>query len=504
MTVGRRSLSRPLQWLLVLVVIALWLLVQVALAPRASAAGDDVEDEILFYRQDGSFALYDPTSSLGLVPIDSGTGYSQGWDSIVALDMDGGIQDEMLFYRKGGSYRYYNVTPAGGLVLIRSGTGYSQGWDSIVALDMDGDADDELLFYRRDGSYRYYDVTPNAGLVPILTGTGYSQGWDSIVAMDINGDGDDELFFYRMDGSFRYYNVTKSAGLVLIRSGLDYSQGWDVIAAMDLDGDRDSEVLFYRSEGTYRYYHVSSNGSLSSPFSSGTGYSQGWDTIVAANLQGDLPTERVSRFTTFFNCCESRVTNIRTMARAVDGTVVMPGETFSISEVVGPTTSSKGYVPAGYLVGGEGQCCAVGGGVSQFGTTIHNAVFWGGFDVVSHRPHSAWISRYPLGIEATLVYGSIDYKFTNDTVTPVTIRTSSTGSSVTVEIWGNQGGWQMSGFHPTGARTSRISILDRGGSAAKRVSGAVYGSAPGRVRIVRTLTEGGKSTSETWYWTYLN
>ncbi len=134
------------------------------------------------------------------------------------------------------------------------------------------------------------------------------------------------------------------------------------------------------------------------------------------------PIERVARFTTFFDCCEPRVTNIRVMARAVDEYVVMPGEVFSISRVVGNTTAAKGYVPAGFLVNGEGQCCTVGGGVSQFGTTMFNAVFWGGFEVNTVRPHSGWLSRYPLGIEHTLVYGSIDLRFTNDTTTPSTSR----------------------------------------------------------------------------------
>jgi hypothetical protein len=164
------------------------------------------------------------------------------------------------------------------------------------------------------------------------------------------------------------------------------------------------------------------------------------------------PIERVSSFTTFYDCCQARVTNIQTMARALDGYVVMPGETFSIDQVLGPRTSAKGYVPAPYLINGEGACCAVGGGVSQFGTTIFNAVFWGGYDVVTVRPHSGWISRYPLGIEHTLVYSSIDFRFTNDTTTPVYIETSYTSTSITVELHGNQGGWQMRGHHPRGAR----------------------------------------------------
>lgn len=215
------------------------------------------------------------------------------------------------------------------------------------------------------------------------------------------------------------------------------------------------------------------------------------------------PIERVSRFTTFHDCCQNRVRNIQTMARALDDYVVMPGETLSIDEVVGPRTSAKGYLPAPYLIGGQGACCAIGGGVSQFGTTIHNAVFWGGYQIDRHQPHSGWITRYPLGIEATLVFQSIDFRFTNDTTTPVRIETSHTSSSITVELWGSQGGWQVSGQHPRGARNSSISILDRGGTEAKRVSATVTGSAPGAVRVTRTLTQGGAASSQSWWWTYV-
>lgn len=226
--------------------------------------------------------------------------------------------------------------------------------------------------------------------------------------------------------------------------------------------------------------------------------------LQAVEVPPQKPIERVSSFTTYFDCCQNRVTNIRLIAREVDGYIVMPGEEFSIDRVVGPRTSSGGYLPAPYLINGRGECCAVGGGVSQFGTTIVNAVFWGGFDIGTFRPHSGWIPRYPLGIEHTLVYSSIDFRFTNDTTTPIWIETSSTGTSVTVELWGNQGGWQMTGYHPIGARSSSISILDRGGSEAKQVSASVSGSAPGTVRITRTLTQDGSSSSESWWWNYVS
>ncbi|HEX7100239.1 MAG TPA: VanW family protein [Acidimicrobiia bacterium] len=209
--------------------------------------------------------------------------------------------------------------------------------------------------------------------------------------------------------------------------------------------------------------------------------------------------QRVSRFTTYHKCCEPRVHNIQLIARTLDGYVVYPGETFSINQVVGPRTSAKGYVSAPVLCS-TGFCEGIGGGISQFATTMFNAIFWGGYDEVTHRPHSVWIDRYPVGIEATLGYPSLDVAFRNDTVTPVTIRTRYTGTSITVELWGNAGGWQVSGYHPIGATKSVIDVIDDGGSDGRKVSAKVTGFPS--VRVERTITQHGQSRTETWYWTY--
>ncbi len=216
------------------------------------------------------------------------------------------------------------------------------------------------------------------------------------------------------------------------------------------------------------------------------------------------PRERVSRFTTYHNCCEPRVHNIQLLARTLNGYIVMPGEEFSINDVVGPRTSAKGYVDAPVLCS-SGYCSGIGGGISQFATTMFNAIFWGGYDDVYHRPHSIWIDRYPQGIEATLGYPSLDVAFVNDTISPVVIVTRYTPTSITVELWGNAGGWQVSGYHPRGAESSVIDVIDYGGSDGRQVRGDVYGSVDssgGSVRVERTITQHGESRSENWYWTY--
>ncbi|MQA80238.1 MAG: hypothetical protein GEV10_17425 [Streptosporangiales bacterium] len=160
----------------------------------------------------------------------------------------------------------------------------------------------------------------------------------------------------------------------------------------------------------------------------------------------DVTTEAARRvdsligtFTTQFVCCEPRVTNIRLIAEAADGTVVMPGERFSLNRISGPRTRAKGYVPAPFINEGKLEP-SVGGGVSQFSTTIYNAAYFAGLHLDYHKPHSFYISRYPPGREATLNYPTIDLTWTNDTKAPVLIRATTTRTSVTVTLYGDNGG----------------------------------------------------------------
>lgn len=165
----------------------------------------------------------------------------------------------------------------------------------------------------------------------------------------------------------------------------------------------------------------------------------------------DLPTAAaremdslIGTFTTHFGCCKPRVTNIQQMAQTVDGTLVLPGEEFSLNGVVGERTKAKGYVPAPYILRGK-LVPDVGGGVSQFSTTMYNAAFFAGLPVTDHQPHSYYISRYPPGRESTLNYPTIDLTWTNDTGTPILVRASAGDTSVSVSLYGSNGSRKVQG-----------------------------------------------------------
>jgi vancomycin resistance protein YoaR len=148
-------------------------------------------------------------------------------------------------------------------------------------------------------------------------------------------------------------------------------------------------------------------------------------------------TQMVSTFTTHHPCCAARVTNIHAIANIVNGAVVMPGATFSLNQFVGPRDTTRGFVEAPMIEDGLFEN-AVGGGVSQFATTLYNAVFFAGLRDIEHTPHSYYISRYPAGREATVSYPAPNLIFQNNQPTAIVITTSYTGTSLTVTFWGTK------------------------------------------------------------------
>ena len=127
--------------------------------------------------------------------------------------------------------------------------------------------------------------------------------------------------------------------------------------------------------------------------------------------------------------------NIRIVANTVNGAIVNPGETFSLNGYTGPRGTAQGYVESGIIINGRGGT-AVGGGISQFATTLYNAAYFAGMTDVASTPHSYYISRYPAGREATVYEGAIDLAFRNDSNHPVKIVTNYGGGNITVSLMG--------------------------------------------------------------------
>lgn len=176
------------------------------------------------------------------------------------------------------------------------------------------------------------------------------------------------------------------------------------------------------------------------------------------------PTEVIGEFSTNYPHAAYRNTNIGRAAELLNGTVILPGETFSFNDTLGQRTAANGFVD-GYVIENGALVRAAGGGVSQAATTTYNAGFFAGWEDVEHKPHSLYFPRYPAGREATVVWGAVDLKFRNDTEYPGIIQAwinpSSSGNQgrMTVRIW-SQPTWERVTATDT-VRTNYTSGRDR-------------------------------------------
>lgn len=208
--------------------------------------------------------------------------------------------------------------------------------------------------------------------------------------------------------------------------------------------------------------------------------------------------EQVSTFTTYYPHADYRNTNIGRAAQLINGTVLKPGETFSLNGTVGERTAANGFTE-GYVISNGILVKDLGGGVSQMATTLFNAMFFAGLEDVEHKPHSFYIDRYPVGREATVAWGSVDLRFKNDTPYGILIQTSvqpSTYSSsgvVTASMYSTKY-WDITSstgprYNFTSPATRRLSTSDcepSVGYGGFDVNVWRYFRRPGSEKLVRT------------------
>ncbi|MEV0694478.1 VanW family protein [Streptomyces sp. NPDC050388] len=148
-------------------------------------------------------------------------------------------------------------------------------------------------------------------------------------------------------------------------------------------------------------------------------------------------TEKMSSFTVAFEPAAYRTTNIGRAVELINGSVVMPDETWSFNRTVGERTRANGFVD-GIMIFDDQYIKASGGGVSAVATTVFNAMFFAGVKPVEYGAHSFYIERYPEGREATVAWGSLDLRFANDSGKALYIQAESTDTSVTITFLGTK------------------------------------------------------------------
>lgn len=144
----------------------------------------------------------------------------------------------------------------------------------------------------------------------------------------------------------------------------------------------------------------------------------------------------VALYTTRFNAGDQdRTYNLKLGAEAINGHIVASGEVFSFNEVVGPRDARQGYREAPVIIKNE-LVPGIGGGICQVSSTLYNAVLLAGMDPVERSNHSLPSAYVGLGRDATVAYGSIDFKFKNTRPEPVMLGSRVHGNALTIAIFG--------------------------------------------------------------------
>lgn len=146
--------------------------------------------------------------------------------------------------------------------------------------------------------------------------------------------------------------------------------------------------------------------------------------VTIDDLEGRIFTDVLGEYSTqFYSRNENeinRVNNIKLASSKINGTLLGPGQIFSYNNIVGQRTVSGGYKIAHVYSNGE-IVSGVGGGICQVSTTLYNAVLFAGLDVVERRNHMFTVSYVDYGRDATVSYGSTDFRFRNSTNMPIKI-----------------------------------------------------------------------------------
>lgn len=158
---------------------------------------------------------------------------------------------------------------------------------------------------------------------------------------------------------------------------------------------------------------------------------------VTTNMIGtEAFPDLLSTFSTKYSASnKSRTTNLTLAASKINGTVLMPGETFSYNKVVGARTIAAGYKEAPIYVSGRVEN-GLGGGICQIASTLYDAAVYANLEIVERSNHQFVPSYIGASRDATVVYGAIDFKFKNNRDYPIKITCSVSGGVANFKIWG--------------------------------------------------------------------
>ncbi len=158
--------------------------------------------------------------------------------------------------------------------------------------------------------------------------------------------------------------------------------------------------------------------------------------VTKEQLNASLFSDLLGSYSSRYNTGDiARSHNVRLAAQKINEVVLAPGDVFSYNDTVGPRTTSHGFRVANVYVGNKIEP-GIGGGICQVSSTLFNAVVLSDLEIIKRVNHSLPVSYVPLGRDATVSYGSIDFLFANSTENPIKIVASATNGVNNVAIYG--------------------------------------------------------------------
>jgi vancomycin resistance protein YoaR len=159
--------------------------------------------------------------------------------------------------------------------------------------------------------------------------------------------------------------------------------------------------------------------------------------VTTETLQSELFADVLADRKTYVSGTSNRVHNVMLSAQAVNGTILNPGEVFSYNKALGERTTEKGYKSAGAYVSGK-VVQEIGGGICQLSSMLYCTALYADLEIVERANHMFIVTYLPLGIDATVNWGTVDFKFKNTTEYPIKIEAYMEKGYLYVNLYGTK------------------------------------------------------------------
>ena len=220
---------------------------------------------------------------------------------------------------------------------------------------------------------------------------------------------------------------------------LDLTEIWNSTTVQPVDAVQDSVTLKITKE-TYGYgfdLEAALEQVQAAPYGSALEIPFGYidPAVTQESLLGDYFADELSTYTATQNSDSDRATNLRIACETINGVIIYPGEVFSYNEILGERTEEKGYRPGAAYIGNSTEAL-IGGGICQVASTLYYCALYADLQILERECHQFTTVYSPLGVDATVSYGYLDFRFRNTSEHPILIKASADGGSVTVSFYG--------------------------------------------------------------------